>query len=87
MIATLFTATGCGPCASAARALDMAGIDYQARDVRLDADAERAVVAMYAQLRPGMAPSAPVAVIGSEVCFGVVEIHQTIRDLARAAAA
>lgn len=86
MTATLYTATGCGPCASAARALGMAGIDFEVRDVRVDAAAEEAVIAMYAQLRPGRAPSAPVAVIGGNVCFGVVEIHQHIRQLTRAAA-
>lgn len=85
--ATLYTATGCGPCRFAARDLDTAGIEYEVRDVRLDADAEEDVIALYARLRPGMVPSAPVAVLGGETLFGATEIHQHIRDMAKAVAA
>ncbi|MDO3110450.1 glutaredoxin family protein [Mycobacteroides abscessus] len=84
--ATLFTQPGCGACVFAARDLDAAGIEYVARDVRTDADAATELVAMFAVRHPGRIPTTPVAVIGGETLFGAGEIHQHIRDMARAAA-
>lgn len=87
MTAQFYTQPGCGACVFAARDLDRAGIEYTSRDVRTDPNATQELVDLYAVRHPGKVPTTPVAVTDTEVLFGAGEIHQFIRDLARAAAA
>ncbi len=84
MNAVLCSQNGCGPCAFAARDLTEAGFEFETRNVRTDENAAQELIALYAAHRPGLVPTTPVAVIGSEVFFGPVELHQHIRLLARA---
>jgi glutaredoxin-like protein NrdH len=88
MHAVLLSQPNCAACTFAAKDLTKSGITFTVNDIRTDAEARDQLLALYAARRPvGERPQTPVTVIGHQVFFGPVELHQHLRDLAKAVAA